>query len=95
MVDDREQEQFRAVLDAIAADEAARDLIVEVRGHSVTVSKQDTDFSVTYEKRPDNPHLVMTHSWLEPSVTSPAVSEFRARAFQAAVDKARALGWIV
>jgi hypothetical protein len=34
-------------------------------------------------------------SWVDPHITSPAISEFRAHAFQAAVSKARELGWIV
>jgi hypothetical protein len=33
----------------------------------------------------------MTDSWLAPNITTPAVSEFRAQAWQAAVDKARGL----
>jgi hypothetical protein len=32
----------------------------------------------------------MTDSWLAPNITTPAVLEFRAQAWQAAVDKARA-----
>jgi hypothetical protein len=92
---DRQEEQIRAVLDMIARDEAAVGLDVRVEGNAITVSKIGTDFSVTYEKRPDNPHLVLTWSWIGQHVTTPAVSEFRARAFQAAVAKARELGWIV
>jgi hypothetical protein len=83
------------VLDKIAKDEAAADLDVKVEGNAIMVSKIGTDFSVTYEKRPDNPHLVLTRSWIDQSVTTPTVSEFRARAFQAAVAKARQLGWIL
>jgi len=48
-----------------------------------------------YRKAPDRPNLVLTRSWFEPTVSSPAISEFRAHAFQAAVSKARELGWIV
>jgi hypothetical protein len=48
-----------------------------------------------YRKRPDSPNLVLTRSWETPTVTSPEISEFRAHAFQAAVAKARELGWIV
>ena len=36
-------------------------------------------------------NLILTRSWLEPTVSSPAISEFRAKAFQAAVAKAREL----
>ena len=48
-----------------------------------------------YRKAPDRPNLILTRSWLDPTVMSPEISEFRADAFQAAVAKARELGWIV
>ena len=54
-----------------------------------------TDFSVTYAKHADTPHLVLTQSWISETVTTPDVSNFRARAPKAAVAKARELGWIV
>ena len=69
-------------------------LNVVVDGTSITVTMPGTDFAVTYQKRFANPHLVLTRSWVAGSVDSPAISEFRARAFHAAVDKARELGWI-
>ena len=73
----------------------ARDTLkVVVDGTSITVTVPGTDFAVTYQKRFANPHLVLTRSWLAASINSPAISEFRARARQAAMDKARALGWI-
>jgi hypothetical protein len=97
---DREQEQLRAIEDQIASDQVVQDGLsgdvhVAVEAGAITVTKPGTSYSVTYTKPEDSPHLVMTKSWLEPSLTTPAVSEFRARAFQAAVDKARELGWIV
>jgi hypothetical protein len=67
---------------------------VKVQGDGITVTKLGTDFSVTYEKRPNNPHLTMTQSRLDANVSLPTISEFR-EAFQAAVAKARELGWIV
>jgi hypothetical protein len=54
-----------------------------------------TDFSVTYQKQPGNPQLMLSQSRIAPNTTSATVSDFRARAFQAAVGKARELGWIV
>ena len=48
-----------------------------------------------YRKRPDSPTLNLTRSWVDPHTTSPAIAEFRAQAYQAAVSKARVLGWIV
>ena len=95
MIDDREREQSEGIIDAIAKDAAARDLSVTVEGNTITVAQIGTEMWSTHEKRPENPHLVCMGSWREPSATSPAVSQFRARAFQAAIAKARELGWIV
>ena len=50
---------------------------------------------VAYRKNADSPTLKLSRSWVGPHITSPAISEFRAHAFQAAVSKARELGWIV
>ena len=71
------------------------DLGVEVQGDSIIVTMPGTDFSVTYEKHADTRHLVLTHSWISEAVTTPGVSNVRARASKAAVAKARELGWIV
>jgi hypothetical protein len=71
------------------------DLKVKFDGQEVIVTKPGTDFMLAYRKRPDSRNLVLTRSWEKPTVTSPEISEFRAHAFQAAVSKARELGWIV
>jgi hypothetical protein len=71
------------------------DIEVKFDGNEIIVTKPGTDFMLAYRKRPDSPNLVLTRSWLEPTVMSPEISEFRAHAFQAAVSKARELGWIV
>lgn len=72
------------------------DLNVEVSDNAITVitAEVGTNYSVTYEKLPNQPQLLMTHSWLAPRITTPSVADFRAKAFHAAVDKARELGWI-
>ena len=72
-------------------------LKVLVDGTSIIVTMLGTDFSVTYQKQFSSPHLVLTHTSIiasGPAVTE-AIHQFRARPFQAAVDKARELGWIV
>ena len=69
-------------------------LYVELDGDEIVVTKPASDMMIAYRKAPDRPNLVLTRSWLEPTVSSPSISEFRARAFQAAVAKARELGWI-
>ena len=74
---------------------SAMDLHVKFDGHEIIVTRPGTDMMTAYRKAPDRPNLVLTRSWLEPTVSSPEISEFRAQAFQAAVAKARELGWIV
>ena len=44
---------------------------------------------------PGRPTLILTRSWENPTAMSPDISEFRAHAFRAAVNKAPELGWIV
>jgi hypothetical protein len=69
------------------------ELQVELDGEEIVVTKSGTDFMAAYRKMLGRPNLTLTRSWVDP--TSPAVSEFCAHAFQAAVSKARELGWIV
>ena len=70
-------------------------LQVVVDGKSI-VTMLGTDFSVTYQKQFGSPHLVLTHMSITASAPAPdAIHQFRARAFHAAVEKARELGWIV
>jgi hypothetical protein len=71
------------------------DIEVKFDGEEIIVTKPGTDFMLAYRKRPSRPNLVLTRSWVEPNVASPEISEFRAHAFQAAISKARELGWIV
>ena len=74
---------------------SAMDLHVELLGDEIVVTKPGTDFLTAYRKRPDSPTLKLMRSWVDLHITSPEISEFRAHAFQAAVAKARELGWIV
>jgi len=69
------------------------DLHVKFDGHEIIVTRPGTDMMTAYRKAPDRPNLILTRSW--ENVMSPDISEFRAHAFQAAVNKARELGWIV
>ena len=59
-------------------------------GHEIIVTRPGTNMMTAYRKAPDRPNLILTRSW-----ETPAISEFRAHAFQAAIKKARELGWIV
>ena len=71
------------------------DIEVKFDGKEIIVTRPGTDMMTAYRKAPDRPNLILTRSWLDPTVMSPEISEFRADAFQAAVAKARELGWIV
>jgi hypothetical protein len=70
-------------------------LHVELDGDEIVVTRPGTDMLTSYRKASDRPNLILTRSLLDPTVSSPEISEFRANAFQAAVSKARELGWIV
>ena len=71
------------------------DIEVKFDGEEIIITRPETDFILAYRKRPDSPNLVLTRSWIEPTIASPMINEFRALAFQAAISKARELGWIV
>ena len=71
------------------------DLHVKFDGHEIIDTSRERHMMSAYRKAPDRPNLILTRSWVEPTVSSPAISEFQAHAFQAAVSKARELGWIV
>jgi hypothetical protein len=74
---------------------AVKRLQVAVEGDDTIIgSKPGTEFLVAYRMRPHEPFLIMTHSWLAPTIRSPEITDFRTKAFAAAVTKAR-LGWIV
>jgi len=65
------------------------ELEVKLDGEEIIVTKPGTDFMLAYRKNPDRPNLMLWRSWVDIHITSPAISEFRAHAFQAAVSKAR------
>jgi hypothetical protein len=70
------------------------ELHVDVEEDEIVVTKPGTRFLLAYRKSVDRPQLVMTRSGMGPA-TAPGMNELRAQAWQAAVDKARELGWIV
>ena len=65
------------------------DIEVKFDGKEIIVTRRGIDFMIAYRKRPDSPTLKLTRSWVGPHITSPDISEFRAKAFQAALSKAR------
>jgi hypothetical protein len=73
----------------------AGEIQLDVEDDEIVVTKPETRYLLTYRKSVDQQRLVMTRSWMKGTIASPARSEFRAQAIQAAVEKARELGWIV
>ena len=71
------------------------DLHVKFDGHEIIVTPA-TDMMTAYRKAPDRPNLVL-HPKLARAYSELARDKLklRAHAFQAAVSKARELGWIV
>jgi len=75
---------------------SARDLHVEVPGDCIIVTLPGSGYSVTYYKVADGPELVAEwHSGRTEHGAPMTQAEFHARAWKAANDKARELGWIV
>jgi hypothetical protein len=42
----------------------------ELDSDEIVVTKPDSDMMIAYRKAPDRPNLVLTRSWLEPTVSS-------------------------
>ena len=69
-------------------------VLVVLDGDTIVVTMPGTSYSVTYRKLHDSPLLVASDMRDDPD--SPINKfTFRARAWTAANDKARELGWIV
>ena len=71
------------------------DLHVKFDGQEIIVTRPGTNMMTAYRNAPDRANLVLTRSCLEPTVSSQKIREFRAKAFQVAIAKAREVGWIV
>jgi hypothetical protein len=71
-------------------------LNVEVQGEEIVITLPGTSFKVAYHKPADKPGLMTTsRSGRWEKGTPMTQAEFYARAWKAAHDKARELGWIV
>jgi hypothetical protein len=71
-------------------------LRVDVVDDEIIVSLPGTSYSVTYFKRARSPQLLARNiSHTDDRRTPVKLSDFLARAWQAANEKARELGWIV
>jgi hypothetical protein len=71
------------------------ELVVVLDGDEIVVTKPGTLLLLAYRKSVDEPRLVVTRSSVTRTPSTIAITEFRAQAIQAAVAKARELGWIV
>ena len=87
----REEEQRRAVEEQVAAETA---LNVEVKDGVITITQPGTEFCVTYRWQPVARRLLLTYSWVDPSITTPEVAAFRVAAQELAEATARERGWI-
>jgi hypothetical protein len=73
----------------LAKSKKATQFVVEVREGNLVVSIPSGNFRASYYKPPGRPHLILRER------TKTDDDELLAEAFQAAVSKARELGWIV
>jgi hypothetical protein len=74
----------------------SHDLHVAVQGDDIIVTMQGTSFRVVYRKPHLDPGLVAKLDYFPEEQKGPVThAEFLARAWKAAADKARELGWIV
>jgi hypothetical protein len=76
---------------------SAGDLHVEVQGGDIVVSLPGSSYAVTYYRAAAFPQQLLTksHSGRWDQGAPITTAEFHARAWKAANDKARELGWIV
>ena len=70
------------------------ELHVELQGDYIIVTLPGTKFMGTYYKRADLPQLRAKSDWTDDADAPIALGAFRPRAWMAASDKARQLGWI-
>ena len=71
------------------------ELVVALDGDEIVVTKPGTLLLLAYQKSVDEPRLILTRSSITRTRSTTAITEFREQALQAAVAKARELGWPV
>jgi hypothetical protein len=72
--------------------QAGSGLKVHLDGDEIVVWKRGTVFLIAFKLAPRQRRLIVTRNWL-PNFASKPLAEFRARAVQLALNKARELGW--
>jgi hypothetical protein len=66
------------------------ELEIHVEGGQIIVNRPNTRLTITYRKLSDRPRIIEDPSWTRDE----GLEEFRVRAWQAASQKAREMGWI-
>jgi hypothetical protein len=66
------------------------ELEIHVEGGQIIVNRRHTRLTITYTKLFDPPCIIEDPSWTRDE----GLEEFRVRAWQAASEKAREIGWI-
>ena len=66
------------------------ELEIHVEGVQIIVNRSNTRLTITYTKLSDTPCIIEDPSWTRDE----GLEEFRLRAWQAASQKAREIGWI-
>jgi hypothetical protein len=70
-------------------------LTVEIQDEEIVVTKPGTQFSARYHKPFADSVLRLVEATVDSRADPDAIYAFRAKAFAAALRKARELGWIV
>ena len=75
---------------------AVQELNVEVRGNDIVVTLAGTNYTATYYRAAAFPQQLLSksHAGREDEGAPMTQTEFHARAWRAASNKARGLGWI-
>jgi hypothetical protein len=71
------------------------ELEVHVVEADIIVNLPGTRFTITFRKDPASPNLIEQTEWTQADPEAGSLALFRARAWEAADQKARELGWIV
>jgi hypothetical protein len=71
------------------------ELEVQVVDQDIIVNLPGTRFTITFRKDPESPNLTEQTEWTQADPEGGSLALFRARAWEAADQKARELGWIV
>jgi hypothetical protein len=72
----------------------SRELTVEYRNGEIVVTQPGTAFSASYIQPDGHPNLLLSAASVDPGAKPGEIFQFQSYAFEAAMRKARELGWI-